>query len=86
MGGAGGHGIPEILMTGLLRCPETRQPLEPALRDLVGRLLALREAGSLRTRSGLVPEPFEDALVTLDGARTYPIRDGIPVLLADESF
>lgn len=73
-------------MIELLRCPETHQALEPAPRDLVGRLLSLREAGTLRTRAGAVPDVFEGALITLDGSRIYPVREGTPVLLADEAL
>ena len=73
-------------MIDRLRCPETRQRLERAHPDVVARLLSALKAGTLRNRAGAVPEPFEDALVTLDGSRIYPIRGGIPVMLADEAL
>jgi uncharacterized protein len=73
-------------MLELLRCPETRQRLEHVSREVLARLLAARSAGTLRTRAGAVPEPFEGALATLDGSRIYPIRGGIPVMLAEEAL
>jgi uncharacterized protein len=73
-------------MHDLLRCPETGQRLERAHQEVVARLLASLKAGVLRTRKGTLPDPFEDALVTLDGSRIYPIRGGIPVMLADEAL
>jgi len=56
----------------LLVCPATRQPLRLATEDE----LALWTA----------EEPFEGALVTLDGTRAYPVRDGFPVLVASEAL
>jgi len=42
-------------------------------------------AGTLKNGAGeKVTEPLTEALVTEDGARVYPVREGIPVLLADE--
>jgi uncharacterized protein len=70
----------------LLRCPETGQRLSPADEGLVRRLLKELNAGTLRNRAGEIPEAFESALVTLDGARIYPIRSGIPVLLVNEAL
>jgi uncharacterized protein YbaR (Trm112 family) len=70
----------------LLRCPQTAQPLVPAPPELIERLLASHRAGTLRNAAGEIPEPFENGLVTLDGARIYPIRGGIPVLLSGEAL
>ena len=57
----------------ILRCPVTRQRLTPADPDQLARLNAL------------VADPLEAALVRADGTAAYPVRDGIPVLLAEES-
>jgi uncharacterized protein len=70
----------------LLRCPETGQRLLPAEPSLIARLHASAKAGTLRNQAGVVPEPFESALITLDGSRIYPVRDGIPVLLIGEAL
>lgn len=56
----------------LLVCPATRQPLRLATEDE----LALWTA----------EESFEGALVTLDGTRAYPVRDGFPVLVAADAL
>ena len=68
----------------LLCCPETGQALQLAPQDLIERLEAKRRSGTLQNRAGAVPDPFASALVTMDGSRIYPIRDGIPVLLVSE--
>ena len=68
----------------LLCCPETGQALQLAPPDLIERLEAKRHSGTLQNRAGAVPDPFSSALVTMDGSRIYPIRDGIPVLLVSE--
>ena len=69
----------------LLRCPATGQPVHPATRS---QLKALNEAaaeGSLTHLDGRpVEQVLEAALVTEDLARVYPVRDGIPVMLAEE--
>ena len=58
----------------LLRCPTTRQPLVPANTEQLARLNADPRVG----------EPLDEALVREDGRAAYPVRGGIPVLLADE--
>lgn len=71
----------------LLRCPESRQTLTVADSELVAQLEKLRAAGSLRDRSGsLYSGAVEGGLVRADGALFFPIRDGIPVLIAAEAI
>ena len=74
------------VLIDLLRCPETGQRLLPAETSLIARLHASSKAGTLRNQAGAVPEAFESALITLDGSRIYPVRDGIPVLLIGEAL
>ena len=60
----------EIL--ALLVCPETKQRLRLATKE------------ELTTWTS--PVPFEGALVTVDGSRAYPIREGFPVIIASEKL
>jgi uncharacterized protein YbaR (Trm112 family) len=72
-------------LLALLRCPETLQSLTIAPAELVAKLEADRLAGRLLNRAGeLVGEPIEGGLVRDDGTLFYPIRGGIPVLIAAE--
>lgn len=69
----------------LLRCPVTGQAVRLVSKD---RLAAINEAvagGSMRHPDGRPAEDsLESALETVDGARIYPVRDGIPVMLEEE--
>lgn len=71
----------------LLVCPSTRQPLEllehkslALLNEAIGRGGVVRGDGNARTA------PLQQALVTRDRTRVYPVDDGIPVLLAEEAI
>lgn len=46
----------------------------------------LRVVGAEELREWTAAEPFEGALVTDDGARAYPVRGGIPVLVEKEGL
>lgn len=72
--------------TELLRCPISGQTLKAAPENLLRDLRQRQHAGALRTRGGENAEPFEDGLLTADGAWLYPIRSGIPVMLAGEAI
>ncbi len=76
---------PELLE--ILVCPETKQPVAQAEESLLSKLNAEIEAGRLRTRGGeKVSKPIEEGLVREDGKVLYPVDDGIPVMLIDESI
>ncbi len=70
----------------LLRCPITKQSVKRAPEELLHSLRQRHLDGTLRTRGGENVEPFEDGLLTADGAWLYPIRSGIPVMLASEAI
>jgi len=76
---------PELL--SILRCPETQQRLKAAEPELLEWLNQQIRTGQLRNRAGEpVGEMLDGGLVCEDGRRLYPIRLGIPVMLADESI
>ena len=71
----------------ILVCPETKQPIALAGADVIARLNAEIDAGRLRNRGGeSVKNRINEGLVRQDGRILYPIDDGIPVMLIDESI
>ena len=70
----------------LLRCPITAQAMKVAPEKVVRAFQERQQAGALRTRAGDLAEPFEDGLLSADGAWFFPIRSGIPVMLAGEAI
>ena len=70
----------------LLCCPLSRQPLAFAPPELLARLERERAAGTLRNRGGLpLTERIKAGLVRADGVVFFPVRAGIPLLVAEES-
>ncbi len=71
----------------ILVCPETKQPVSLATSDQLEKVnLGIRD-GSLRNRGGGKPEnEISEGLVRDDGKILYPIDDGIPVMLIEESI
>ena len=71
----------------ILVCPETQQPVSMAGGELIQRLNGDIEAGSLRNRGGEpVSAAISEGLVREDGKILYPVEDGIPVMLIEESI
>ena len=71
----------------LIRCPVDGQPLIQADETVVLALNELIGRGELRDASdGLVEEPMDGALITLDRSRAHAIRDGIPTLIPGEAI
>jgi uncharacterized protein YbaR (Trm112 family) len=76
---------PELLE--ILVCPETKQPVAPAAADVLARLNEAIRAGRVRTRGGRVlSDPIGEGLLRQDGRVLYPVDDGIPVMLIEESI
>lgn len=79
-------GMDKRLLT-ILRCPISQKGLSLLKKDKLARVNAAIKAGKLANCEGsAVADPLAEALVTDDGKRIYPINDGIPVLLEDESI
>jgi uncharacterized protein YbaR (Trm112 family) len=68
-------------------CPVTQLPLQLLDAERLARLNGAITGGELRNRaSGSLSETLSEALVTRDGRLVYPVRDGIPILLEEESI
>ena len=71
----------------ILACPETKQPVRLASADELAGINERVAGGELRNRGGKPPErPFDEALIREDGRVAYPVDDGIPVMLIEESI
>ncbi|TMA30223.1 MAG: hypothetical protein E6J87_18750 [Deltaproteobacteria bacterium] len=71
----------------ILVCPETKQPIALAGPDVLARINAEIDAGRLRNRGGeAVKTRISEGLIRQDGRVLYPVDDGIPVMLIDESI
>lgn len=71
----------------ILRCPVSHKGLSVLKNDKLQRINAAINAGELVNHDGAkLAAPLDEALVTDDGKRLYPVADGIPVLLEGESI
>ncbi|PBC75225.1 Trm112 family protein [Fibrobacter intestinalis] len=74
-------------MLSILCTPDTREPLEGASEELLLNVNEKIAQGTVKTAGGtLVSETLEEALVSKDGKKIYPVKNGIPILLADEAI
>jgi uncharacterized protein YbaR (Trm112 family) len=71
----------------ILVCPETKQPVAMASAEVLARVNEKIRAGTLRNRGGdKVEKELEEGLLRDDGCVLYPVDDGIPVMLIEESI
>jgi uncharacterized protein YbaR (Trm112 family) len=71
----------------ILVCPETRQPVRLASSDQLDAVNRRIRAGELRNRGGdPVKDAIQEGLVREDGKVLYPVDDGIPVMLVEQSI
>lgn len=71
----------------ILICPETKQAVRLMSADELAKLNERIRSGQLRNRGGAeVKIELAEALVREDGRVAYPVDDGIPVMLVDESL
>ena len=76
---------PELV--ALLVCPETKRALRLATAAELGAVNARVRDGSLRNRGGArVERELGEALVREDGRVLFPVEDGIPAMLIEESI
>jgi uncharacterized protein YbaR (Trm112 family) len=74
-------------LLALLVCPETHQDVTLATEAEVVLLNEAIRQGRMRTaRGNPVDQPVDGALIRTDRSIAYPVRDGIPVMLAAEGM
>lgn len=74
-------------LLAMLRCPATGQRLQLADTELVASVNAAIHQGQARDRAEqVVVGPIEQGLLAADRGFLYPIRGGIPTLIADEAI
>ncbi len=69
----------------IICCPTTKLPLEMLASASLDSLNAAIRSGALKNQAEAeVVDELAAALVTRDGRRIYPVREGIPILLEEE--
>ena len=74
-------------LIAILVCPESKQPVAAATAAQLAALNNSIRAGNIYNRAGArVEQELTEALVREDGRVLYPVEDGIPVMLVEESI
>ncbi len=71
----------------ILICPQSKERLKALPAETVAAINERIAAGAVTFEGGArIKEPLEEALATVDNQRLYAIKDGIPIMLVDESI
>lgn len=74
-------------MLSILCTPDTHEALLEASPETLSLWNEKIARGEVKTVGGsVVSERLDEALVSRDGKKLYPVKNGIPVLLADEAI
>lgn len=77
--------MPDKRLLDVLVCPVTKTGLRLLSKDKLATLNRCIAEGDIVDASGSrLVEPLQGALITIDGKTLYAVRNGIPVMLADE--
>ncbi len=71
----------------MIVCPVTKSPLQRLDSERLAQMNTAIDRGGVQNHAELsVSDPLSEALVTRDGRVIYPVIDGIPLLLEEESI
>ncbi len=71
----------------IICCPVTRLPLEVLDPERLTSLNAAIDQGEIRNNADeVIKQSFTEVLISRDGRLVYPVQDGIPILLEEESI
>ena len=71
----------------ILVCPENKTPVALANDDIIVKINAAIDAGTLKNRGdSIIEEKIDAGLIREDQAWLYIVRDDIPVMLIDEAI
>lgn len=74
------------ILLDILVCPANKSPLRLAKPDELVEINQRVAAGKLKSQAGeKIDTPFEALLVREDGAVGYRVKNGIPIMLINES-